>query len=124
MKALNWNRSPVMEEEERAALFKDWSNPDAAIAMLNWYRASQMAVPPMDAPFGLPEGYQDTPVPPLQIPTLVIWAMDDMALPPCNLDGMDKLVTNLTVEPVQDCGHFVPWEAPETVNAALDRFLG
>lgn len=124
MKALNWNRSPVMEEEERAALFKDWSNPDAAVAMLNWYRASQMAVPPMDAPFGLPEGHQDTPVPPLQIPTLVIWAMDDMALPPCNLDGMDKLVTNLTIEPVHDCGHFVPWEAPDTVNAALDRFLG
>ena len=124
MKALNWNRSPVMEEEERAALFKDWSNPDAAIAMLNWYRASPMAVPPMDAPFELPAGYQDAAVPPLKIPTLVIWAMDDMALPPCNLDGMDKLVSNLTIEPVHDCGHFVPWEAPDTVNAALDRFLG
>ncbi|MBB4611992.1 alpha/beta fold hydrolase [Novosphingobium taihuense] len=122
--ALKWERAPTMEEEERAALFKDWSNPDAAIAMLNWYRASQMAVPPMDVPFELPEDYQDAAVPPLQIPTLVIWAMDDMALPPCNLDGMDKLVTNLTVEPVQDCGHFVPWEAPDTVNAVLDRFLG
>lgn len=124
LQALNWNRSPVMEEEERAALFKDWSNPDAAIAMLNWYRASPMAVPPMDAPFELPEGYQDAQVPPLQIPTLVIWAMDDMALPPCNLDGMDKLVTNLTLEKVHDCGHFVPWEAPQAVNSALDRFLG
>ena len=122
--ALKWERAPTMEEEERAALFKDWSNPDAAIAMLNWYRASPMAVPPMDAPFELPEGYRDAAVPPLAIPTLVIWAMDDMALPPCNLDGMDRLVTNLTVEPVHDCGHFVPWEAPDVVNAALDRFLG
>lgn len=122
--ALKWERAPTMEEEERAALFKDWSDPDAAIAMLNWYRASPMAVPPMEAPFALPEGYQDAPVPPLAIPTLVIWAMDDMALPPCNLDGMDKLVTNLTLEQVHDCGHFVPWEAPDAVNAALDRFLG
>lgn len=123
MKALNWERSPTLEDAERDALMQDWSNPDAAIAMLNWYRASPMTVPPMDAPFELPAGYQDAPVPPLAIPTLVIWAMDDMALPPCNLDGMDKLVTNLTVEPVHDCGHFVPWEAPEKVNAALDRFL-
>ena len=86
-------------------------------------RLSPMAVPPMDAPFELPAGYQDAPVPPLAIPTLVIWAMDDMALPPCNLDGMDKLVTNLSLEKVHDCGHFVPWEAPDAVNAALDRFL-
>lgn len=124
MKALDWKRSPVMEDAERDALLKDWSNPDNAIAMLNWYRASPMAVPPMDAPFALPEGYSDAPLPPLAIPTLVIWAMDDMALPPCNLDGMDKLVTNLTIEQVPDCGHFVPWEAPEKVNAALDAFLG
>ncbi len=123
MKALDWKRSPVMEDAERDALLRDWSNPDTAIAMLNWYRASPMAVPPIDAPFALPEGYADAPLPPLAIPTLVIWAMDDMALPPCNLEGMDKLVTDLTIEQVHDCGHFVPWEAPDKVNAALDRFL-
>ena len=124
MKALNWNRSPAMEAIERDALLQDWSNPDTAIAMLNWYRASSITVPPMDAPFGLPEGYRDAPLPPLATPTLVIWAMDDLALPACNLEGLDKLVTNLTLEPVHDCGHFVPWEAPDKVNAALDAFLG
>ncbi|MES2303500.1 MAG: alpha/beta hydrolase [Pseudomonadota bacterium] len=123
MKALNWERSPAMEAEERAALMQDWSNPDTAIAMLNWYRASSIMVPPMDAPFVLPENYTDAPLPPLAIPTLVIWAMDDKALPPCNLAGMDKLVTNLTLTEVHDCGHFVPWEAPAEVNAALDAFL-
>lgn len=115
--------SPLMEPEEREALMKDWSNPDAAIAMLNWYRASPMAVPPMDAPFELPEGYRDAPVPPLSIPTLVIWAMDDFALPPANLDGMEALIPDLTIEKVSGCGHFVPWEAPDKVNAALDAFL-
>ncbi|MFN3423827.1 MAG: alpha/beta fold hydrolase [Novosphingobium meiothermophilum] len=124
LKALDWKRSPALEDAERDALLRDWANPDTAIAMLNWYRASPMAVPPMDAPFELPEGYADAPLPPLAIPTLVIWAMDDMALPPCNLDGMERLVTNLTLEKVHDCGHFVPWEAPQAVNAALDRFLG
>ncbi len=124
MKALSWNRSTALEEAERDTLLQDWSNPDTAIAMLNWYRASSINVPPMDAPFALPEGYSDAPLPPLAIPTLVIWAMDDLALPACNLDGMDKLVTNLTLEPVHDCGHFVPWEAPAKVNTALDAFLG
>lgn len=115
--------SPMMEPEERDALMKDWSDPDAAIAMLNWYRASPMAVPPMDAPFALPEGYKDAAVPPLAIPTLVIWAMDDFALPPVNMEGMEAIIPKLTIEQVFGCGHFVPWEAPDAVNAAVDRFL-
>jgi pimeloyl-ACP methyl ester carboxylesterase len=124
MKVISWGRSSALEDAERDDLLQDWSNPDTAIAMLNWYRASAVNVPPMDAPFALPEGYTDAPLPPLAIPTLVIWAMDDLALPACNLEGMDKMVTNLTLSPVHDCGHFVPWEAPDQVNAALDAFLG
>ncbi|WP_298191437.1 alpha/beta hydrolase [Novosphingobium sp.] len=124
MQVLNWgDRAPVMEEAERAALLQDWSNGDSAIAMLNWYRASPMDVPTMEAPFALPEGYAPPPLPPLMIPTLVIWAMDDMALPPANLDGLDAMIPNLTLVQVPDCGHFVPWEAPDKVNAALDAFL-
>ncbi|CAM4088999.1 3-oxoadipate enol-lactonase 2 [Novosphingobium lubricantis] len=124
MKALKWERSPLLEEDERAALMQDWADPEAAIAMLNWYRASPVAVPPLDAPYALPEGFRDSPLPPLAIPTLVIWAMDDKALPPCNLEGIERVVTDLTLEEVPGCGHFVPWEAPQAVNAALDRFLG
>lgn len=122
-KALKWERAPSMEDAERAALFEDWSNPDAAIAMLNWYRASPMTVPPMDAPFELPADFRTPPLPPLVIPTLVIWAMDDKALPPCNLEGLDAIIPDLTIAEVPDCGHFVPWEAPVRVNAELDAFL-
>ncbi|MEO0033931.1 MAG: hypothetical protein RIS94_3689 [Pseudomonadota bacterium] len=77
----------------------------------------------MDAPFALPDGYAPPPLPELLIPTLVIWAMDDLALPPANLNGLDRMIPDLTIAEVSDCGHFVPWEAPERVNAALDAFL-
>ncbi len=113
----------AMEPEERIALAADWDNREAAVAMLNWYRASPMDVPPLDAPYGLPAGYKSVPIPDLKIPALVIWAMDDLALPPENLDGMDAIIPDLTVVKVPDCGHFVPWEAPGAVNAALDEFL-
>ncbi len=123
MKALNWARSPQMEQAERDALFQDWSNPDTAMAMLNWYRGSPMVVPKMDAPFELPAGYQPPALPNLTIPTLVIWALDDLALPPSNLVGLDQIIDNLTLVQVPDCGHFVPWEAPAKFNAALEDFL-
>ena len=114
--------NPSMEDDERTALLADWEDREAAIGMLNWYRASPMDVPPVDAPLAVPEGHP-LQVPKLTIPTLVIWAMDDLALPPANIAGLDQYVTDLTIEKVPDCGHFVPWEAPEAVNSAMSGFL-
>lgn len=123
LKVVKWDRPSAMEPEERDALLRDWSNPDTAMAMLNWYRGSPMDVPPMDMPFELPSDFKPLSLPNLTIPTLVIWAMDDIALPPSNLEGLDDVVDDLTLVQIPDCGHFVPWEAPEQFNAALEEFL-
>lgn len=120
---LNWLDSPVLEDEERAMLHEDWQNREAAFGMLNYYRASAMEVPQPDAPYELPDDFAPPTLPKLTIPTLVIWAMDDLALPAENLEGMDELIDPLTLIEVPNCGHFVPWEAPEAVNAAMDAFL-
>jgi pimeloyl-ACP methyl ester carboxylesterase len=112
-----------MEPEERAQLLRDWENRDAAFAMINWYRASPLYVPELDEPYEMPADRAPPALPPLSIPTLVIWALDDHALPPENLEGLEEMVTNMTLVKVPDCGHFVPWEAPDAVNAALDEFL-
>ncbi len=106
--------------DEIARLLGDWEDRDACRAMINWYRGSAIHVPAMDEPFAEPPA---APFPKLNIPTLVIWALDDVALPPCNLDGMGELVPDLTIVEVPDCGHFVPWDAPDAVNLAMDEFL-
>lgn len=116
--------STGMEPAERDALLADWQDRDAAFGMLNWYRAGTFDVPPFDLPYAVPEGWTPPPLPKLTIPTLVIWAMDDVALPPCNLVGLENQVEQLTVVPVPDCGHFVTWQAPDAVNTAIDAFLG
>lgn len=113
-----------MEPEERAALTQDWLDRDAAFGMLNWYRASPLYVPAMDEPYEIPADRPLPAVPPLAIPTLVIWALEDFALPPENLEGIEELVTDLTLVRVPGSGHFVPWEAPGAVNTAMDEFLG
>ncbi|NQX94180.1 MAG: alpha/beta hydrolase [Erythrobacter sp.] len=122
-KVVNWDNLGAMEPEERAELMRDRQNRDAAFGMLNYYRASQMVVPTMDEPFELPADYTAPDLPKLTIPTLVIWAMDDLALPSENLEGMDDVIDPLTVVKVPDCGHFVPWEAPQAVIAAMEEFL-
>ena len=120
--AVKWDRPSGMEPEERAALLKDWEDRDACFGMLNWYRASALYVPAMDEEAEIP-AFAAGEFPKLNIPTLVVWAMDDLALPPSNIDGIEQLVPDVTIERVHDCGHFVIWEKPEAVNEAMDRFL-
>jgi len=122
LKTIKWDKPNAMEPEERAALLADWSDRDTCFGMLNWYRASALYVPAMDEDAEMP-AFASGAFPQLMIPTLVIWAMDDLALPPSNIDGIEELVPDVTIAPVADCGHFVIWERPDAVNAAMDRFL-
>lgn len=122
LQAIRWDSMPAMEPGEREALLADWQDREAAFAMLNWYRASPIAVPPPDAPLVAPRDVLAA-FPQLTIPTLAIWGLDDLALPPANLVGLERVVSDLTIEEVPGCGHFVPWEAPAAVNAAMERFL-
>ena len=123
LQEIKWDRPDAMEPEERAQLMQDWQDRDAAFGMLNWYRASPIDVPPPDAPYELPAGWTPPALPNLTIPTLVIWGMEDTALPPENIEGMADIVDDLTLVEVAGSGHFVTWEAPDAVNEALDAFL-
>ena len=107
--------------EDRAAYLDEWGQPGAITAMLNWYKATNMFVPGMDENPPRP-AFLDRPFQVLTMPTLLVWGMNDPALLPCQLDGLEALVSDLTIVRV-DCGHFIPWEAPEAVNAAMRAFL-
>jgi pimeloyl-ACP methyl ester carboxylesterase len=122
-KVVKWSRPEAMEPEERAALLSDWQDRDACFGMLNWYRASALIVPAMDEDVQMPP-FAAGDFPKLMIPTLVIWAMDDLALPSSNLNGVEALAPGVKIVCVPDCGHFVSWEAPDAVNAAMEGFLG
>lgn len=107
--------------EDKAAYLDEWSQPGALTAMFNWYRASPMEVPPVDGPVERP-AFLDKPFPKLTMPVLVIWGMADPALLPCQLEGLDVHVDDLTIVRV-DAGHFSPWEAPEAVTKAIAEWL-
>lgn len=108
--------------EERAQYIAEWSEPGGFAAMLNWYRASKLVVPPPGVTVPLPDWLLGA-FPKVPVPTLVIWGMKDKALLPVQLDGLERLVPDLRVHRIQDAGHFVPWEKPEAVAAALGPFL-
>jgi pimeloyl-ACP methyl ester carboxylesterase len=115
--------SDALEPAERDFMLASWQDREACFGMLNWYRASLVDVPDLDAPYEPPESWTPPALPKLTIPTLVIWAMDDNALPAGNLEGLDALVEDLTAVKIPDCGHFVQWEKPAEVIAAMEEFF-
>ncbi|NCP12454.1 MAG: alpha/beta hydrolase [Sphingomonadales bacterium] len=122
MKAVRWERSTALSFEESAIMLRNWQEPGAAMAMINWYRATPLVVPAIGEDAARP-AMLDAPFPPIAVPTLVIWATDDLALRPCLIEGLDEYVADLTLVKVPGCGHFVPWEAPQAVNTALRGWL-
>ena len=110
----------LIPRSEKLQYIADWSQPGAFNAMLNWYRASRLIVPPigMNVPDALLRAF-----PSIKVPTLVIWGMKDPALLPIQLDGLDELVDDLAIVRLPDAGHFAPWEAGAEVAAALEPFL-
>lgn len=127
--------------EERAVYIDEWSQPGALTAIHNWYRASPLIVP-LDPDFvapawtaayppslqgpslgdAKPPAWLDKPFPELAMPMRLIWGIDDKALLPSQLAGMRTAMPGMSVVEVA-CGHFVPWMAPDAVNAALREFF-
>jgi epoxide hydrolase 4 len=110
--APNHNEMPsdVMESYRKQAY-----EPGALTAMVNYYRAA------LRGGGGIRQrrlGY-----PKIDIPSLVIWGLQDHALVAQNLDGLSEFVNDLTVVRMADAGHFVHEDKPEQVTHELLAWL-
>ncbi len=88
----------------------------------NYYRASPLRPPTADDP-----GAAGVTLPPemltINLPTLVIWALDDIALPPALIDGLDAYVPRLQLERVEHATHWIVHEQPARVARLLAQHL-
>src|SRR3954465_1391279 len=66
----------IIPEAERRQYIAEWSQPGALTAMLNWYRASNLMVPPPGVALPLPQ-WLLAAFPKVAVPTIVIWGMKD-----------------------------------------------
>lgn len=89
---------------------------------LNWYRASPMrpATPGDPAVRDLRMAEQPTQV---TMPTLVLWGLEDLALPSRLLEGLEEHVVDLKVERHEDATHWLLHEHPGRVAEAIRRFV-
>jgi pimeloyl-ACP methyl ester carboxylesterase len=91
-----------------AAYVRHLSRPGALTAALNWYRA------------GRPEGAIGV----VEVPTLYVWSTEDTAFGPAAAQETGQWVGGpYRFETLQGVSHWVPEEAPETLNRLLLEHL-
>jgi pimeloyl-ACP methyl ester carboxylesterase len=112
----------VISDREKRQYIADWSQPGALTAMLNWYRASPLVVPPPGMTVPLPDALLRLSRT-ISVPTLVIWGMRDKALLPVQLEGLSEVVDDIEIVRIAEAGHFAPWETPDQVALPLRKFL-
>jgi epoxide hydrolase 4 len=57
------------------------------------------------------------------LPTLVLWGLDDIALPEGLIEGLDEFVPQMQLERVEGATHWIVHERPEWVARRLQQFL-
>lgn len=88
------------------------NRPGALTAMLNYYRAL-LQTPDIRR---IGDGR-------VEVPTLVLWGEQDVAIDISVLDGIDAYVPDLTVRRFPHASHWVQQDVPGEVNAALKEWL-
>lgn len=85
----------------------------------NYYRASPLRPPREgEAPVQLPPELLK-----VSVPTLVLWGLEDPALLPTLLDGLDAWVPRLRVQPLPGASHWIVHEQEHRVMLALTGLL-
>lgn len=88
----------------------------------NYYRASPLR-PPTATDKGAAAIDLPTSMLTIAIPTLVLWAMDDIALPPELIEGLDDYIPQLTLHKINNATHWIIHEQPQLVAGYLTAFL-
>jgi len=109
-------------ETDKAEYLKAWAQPGALTGGLNYYRAAQ-AGPVSGAELEAARMAPVPAMPPIRVPTLVIWGEKDQYLTLDNLNGLEEVVPNVTIKRVPDADHWIVHEKPALVNQLIREFI-
>ena len=116
----HWGPAPWLTEALKAQYRAVW---DASLTGgLNYYRASPLR-PPREGDAGAAAISLPREMLTVDIPTLVLWGMQDTALLPELMDGLEDYIPRLTLEKVPDASHWIVHEQPQRVAQSLAAFL-
>ncbi|MBN1584106.1 MAG: alpha/beta hydrolase [Anaerolineae bacterium] len=103
-------RTAAFSDRDLGVMAVALAQPGAMTATINWYRAAMRHPSP-------------NPVRDIDVPTLLIWGEDDVALDKALTTNLERWVSDLQVHAIPSCGHWVQNEASDEVNETLLAFF-
>jgi pimeloyl-ACP methyl ester carboxylesterase len=91
---------------------------------LNYYRASPLRPPTRECGDTLRSIELPDESVTVRVPTTVMWGLEDHALLPALLDGLERWVPELDLIRVPGASHWIVHERPELVAQQVARLLG
>ena len=95
-------------DNDKEKYIEAWSQPGAILGGVNYYRANTS--------FKDWKGI-------INVPTLVLWGMQDVALMPQLLEGLSNYVKDLRIERHEKSSHWITHDAPEFVSSKIRKFI-
>jgi pimeloyl-ACP methyl ester carboxylesterase len=116
-------KNGYFSEEDCKAYLEAWSQPGALTGGLNYYRAAYIGPPTAEGGPAKGKFVADLVELTVKVPTLVVWGEKDPYLLTGNLEGLEELVADLTVERIPDGSHWVIHEKSALINSLIRSFL-
>ncbi len=95
-------------EFDKEKYIEAWSQPGAILGGVNYYRANMS----FDEWTGI-----------IELPTLVIWGMNDVALLPQQLEGLSDYVKNLKIVRSENSSHWITHDDPDLIISSIKEFI-
>jgi pimeloyl-ACP methyl ester carboxylesterase len=105
-------RAKSLSKFDEEKYVEAWSQPGAVNAGLDYYRASVTEQL-------IEKGWSGE----INVPTLVIHGMNDVALTPKILNGLEGYVKDLKIVKIEDASHWVMVDTPDIVNSNIRKFI-
>ena len=95
-------------EFDKEKYIEAWSQPGAILGGVNYYRANTS----FDEWTGI-----------IEVPTLVIWGMKDVALLPQQLEGLSDYIKNLKIVRSENSSHWITHDDPVLIVSSIKEFV-
>lgn len=116
----HWGAADWLTEPVKRAYRAVWDQ--SLTGGLNYYRASPLR-PAREGDAAASAIKLPREMVTIDVPTLVLWGMEDAALLPELVEGLDEYIPRLTLEKVPGASHWIVHERPQFVAERLAAFL-
>lgn len=116
--------SDWFDAEKISAYKSEWSREYCLEAMVNWYKASPLKVPPVGQVLNSDEMVVlDARKMRISMPHLIIWGVDDTALLPVCRNGIGELADNVKIVELEGADHWLHHQQPQKIADEIGHFI-